>query len=267
MPAEVREKRVYRKSASYGRGNHKKMHGENGVPQVIPSLTSINRNDGKLNLDVTLQLKLIKNAETDIERINGELAGMQPEWTAAKQYLDESQKAFDIVNNKKLAFEKEIQDNNQIITGFSSYIGLKKKKGITGNTLEGDKVDKKKRKGAGVRINWLTTFSEVLEKADRFLTFEQMFQRLMLDKHWVENCGRPEARLWNLKTAVEINTTVHAERFDKPGPRNESRQQYLVLSPNRDKFGLYGWVDPKTGAVLNPKHLKDVLFAGDPHKS
>jgi len=247
-------KRKYTRSGNFSKASHSKMHGEHGSPIIMNGNTPMKKDARELNLPVDTMLMLITNAEKAIANNVVLKAAIQPVWDEKKGFLDLAKADFDEVDTKVKAIDKDSEDQEKVINGFRDFLGIKKKKVVTGTTISDEKKDKKQRKAAGKRVDWLASFTETLEVADKFLTFEEMFRRRLADKVWVEESGKTEARLWALKTAVEINMHTHADRFGKNTSGNW--KQYLVVY--NGKFGLAEWVDKK-GNLINPKHLKEVM--------
>lgn len=245
-------KRKYVRSGKYSKSSHAKMHGEHGAPVVLPKLTAINKN-GALNLTTEIQLKLIKNAEEKIQKCNEDLAALEPSWKEKFDFLIEAREDFKTVDDRKVALEKEIEDQGEIIRGFSEYLGLKKKKPITANTLEQEKAEKTKRKKLGPRIEWLQELATELKKADRFLDFDAVYNRITMNKEWVKSKQRPDSWFGSQKGAVRANTLAHCALFHEKKNRKASFTQVIV--EHNGKIGLADWVDPTTGEIKNRKHL------------
>jgi hypothetical protein len=209
----------------------------------------MNQDTYVMNLNESMQqriIKVLKGEGRSIAELAVQVEKLMPEYNEKRNFYESVKRDFDSVQAQMDALKDEIKEAEQIVNVIAHF---KEKDSVT-KILKGVKLGTKKEgKQSPKKIGWLDGQRRILEKENRFLSWDELWAGMAKDETIQEAATKTKTGFHNAKAAAFNNLNNHCQAANNP------RGRFIIMY--KEKYGLTEWLDES--GVVRVDHLKEFM--------
>lgn len=201
-----------------------------------------------LNLNSESSDLCIQNAQEKIAEIEGMKEKLMPTYQEKKDFYQSVLKEFQAVQAEMDSLDERIAKQQTVINAFKTF------NSNTSNVKVLRRLDNPENAPPQaehrLHVSWLEEVAALLEKTNRFMTFEEIWAEFGKDQSLVDRCNKNKTKFTSMHWAVIGSLQNHVKR-----PAGSRLYKGISLSVWHDKYGFTSWVDEE-GNPYDKTHTK-----------
>lgn len=204
---------------------------------------TMNFNNASINL-------AIQNSREKIAEINVLKEKLSPEYEKTKSFYEEAKELFLAIDKQWNSLQESIDQQNILINGFTTFNKSTAANKILKRSIDVKDVPDGTKKDMNVK--WLPAAVNVLNKEDKFMTWEEIWYEFAKDAELVAKCNKNITKFKDMKGVAGNGIMKHILRTNR-------KHGEKLLCVYHDKIGIADWVD-ENNVPYNPKHMKEFAY-------